>query len=315
MPFAVPYVVTDDLDIVFAELSQQKQNMPSAEIVREASGAVINSLKSIFPRVDKIDAKRIIGFLKNCAQRESLPVISLTSLLNEPDGALSLELSRSVTHQGGSLAQSTFGDAGLLPRYSSDLSLKNQFSKVACRAQAISTEVALADDVVFTGGTIKKIITGLAAEGVRVRKLFTSVAMQDGIDAIKRLGVEVKADFIYQDVIDEVCMRDFIVGAPGGGRNVILPDGSHASAPYMYPFGQIEQWASIEGESAASHSLICLEASIQVWDETINASGQAIRFGDLEKAVLFCKPEEAVGDKLRSFAKGGANNAAHTYSL
>lgn len=312
-----PYVVTDDLDLVFGMLHASNITPPTTSAVHQASRTVTSSLRAIFPQVDIISADRISGFLSDCTKQSPWPVVSLTSLLDEPVAQSSLNFSRSLkatTQKKGSL---TLTDAGLLPRRAGAGDLQEQFSNVAQKIKIIdpSSDIVLADDVVFSGGTVRNIIGELRTRGINVKQVFASVALKDAIDLLKADNVEVVADHIYQTVLDEVCMRDFIVGAPGGGRNVVMPDGKYTAVPYIKPFGQIEKWASIDGNAASRHSKSCLEASAQLWDGLKNADELPVKFSNLAKPIVFCAPGEEISCRLRKFLNDGAYHDSYTNSL
>lgn len=310
-----PYVVTDDLELVFDDLSMLGDRKPDKAHVEEASNRIISSLDSIFPKVERIPASRIAGYLEDRVEKSSLPVVSLTALLPASERVISLEFSRSAKLVTGLNGDFNFEDVGLLPRFQDRKCINHQFEDVAQIIQACGVrEVTIADDVVFSGGTVLDVVEKLAAFDIAVRSILASVSMKK---AVARLGVQniaVESDFVYEDVIDEVCMRDFIVGAPGGGRNIVREDGSYAAAPYINPFGSIENWASIDIKDAPAHSKACLEAAAKLWQAIDAHTETETRFSMLPKPVLFCNDNDGIANKIEQCLTRG-RYAARTYSL
>ena len=66
------------------------------------------------------------------------------------------------------------------------------------------------------------------------------------------------------NIIDIICLKDFIFGIPNGGK-YIINGGTVACAPYVYPFGNIQQWASIYPPHANVFSLKMLKIARDFW--------------------------------------------------
>ncbi|MBI1326538.1 MAG: hypothetical protein GC136_02740 [Alphaproteobacteria bacterium] len=290
----IPYVVTDDLVNVFANSEGALSAVP-VEAIEAASRQVTSGLQKIFPNVDRIEGGQIEAYLQDCVKNSAIPVLSLAEFLDAEDGAYPLLLSRSlITDANGDVT------AALMPRWQDAGSLEVQFNNAA----QLGPEVALADDVVFTGGSMLKIIESLEQLGTKVPVIYASVALEEAVAKLAERGTTVYADYIYPAVLDEICMRDFIVGAPGGGRNVIAADGSYATAPYLFPYGDIENWASIPPEFAASQSKACLEAAAQLW----GAAPAKITFNALKKPVVLSNPQAEIAATMENLLKTGAYN-------
>lgn len=109
-------------------------------------------------------------------------------------------------------------------------------------------EVALIDDVLFSGEMAAKLQSELADRDVRVSALMCGIAVGEGSDKLAARGIEVESVVAFDDVEDELCERDFTV-LPGSGRKVA---GQQRSALYFDDqFGKPEQWASIPTDMAA----------------------------------------------------------------
>jgi hypothetical protein len=164
-----PYVVTDDISLVVQQFSDRKNLvvLPEAAI-RELSANIQKSLRGVFPFVDAVPSERISGFLNHVSDKESLPVISLTGLLDGDAVAGSLKFSRSVKISRNGDGLPVFESVGHMPRHITDLPLTEQFNMLS--GAIGSGDAVLADDVVFSGGTVMKMVDGLKNVGFRSRK-------------------------------------------------------------------------------------------------------------------------------------------------
>lgn len=292
-----PYVVTDDISHVLKKLDGQGIVAPDYEHEKVASDKIIRSLNKIFDEVDVVPAERIVGYLEDRTRQSDLPVISMTSLIEDGKNVFgSICFSRSVSFNG-------FDDRGyhtykkaepdIWPRSSKKEPLAKQFA-VAAQNCSHCTDVALIDDVVFSGGSVVSAAHELARHGIHVKKVYASIVMDDALDLLKKNGIEPFGDFVYREVTDEVCMRDFVVGCPDGGRNVILTPQAFASAPYIYPFGDIASWASIKGDHAIHFSRDALQASKALWESIDDKNGTHIRVKQLAKPIVTWKADEHI---------------------
>lgn len=290
----IPYVITDDLSLEFSRY--MNGNEKGMQIVSEASDIIENSLKKIFPVVDKISAGEIHGFLTDKVSQSALPVISLVGLI-PADGCkvISIEASRTVRLSPVNGCSFEFVDNGSFPRYSSLPPISEQFKNaVDFVAQKGDARVNILDDVVFSGNTVANYIHRLEECGLKIDTVITNVALRRAVGKLNSLGINVDADFVYEDVVDEVCMRDFIVGAPTGGRNLMTKEGQYVSVPYLYPFANVDVWASVNTDEAVEFSKDCLRASLGLWEQLAPDT----KFGDLIKPVFKCHPEDRIVDTL-----------------
>jgi len=104
-------------------------------------------------------------------------------------------------------------------------------------------------------------------------------------EGAKRLKKETKAELwtviYYDEVIDEICERDFYPGVPLSGRTV--KGQLNVGAPYLLPFGKPTHWASIPKEWEKEFSRFCLQQTIKLWEEIEEISGKVVRNCDLDR--------------------------------
>jgi hypothetical protein len=294
---ALPYVVTDDLSIVCRQFAEKGLRAPDAEAIRRTSAGAVRALKKVFEQVDVVAADRIEGFLKEKSEEASLPVISLTSTFNSKAvaGRLSFSRSYALTRE---TEGATLRNAGLHSRHDTDVPLQDQYKSVIA-ALGGAREVALADDVLATGGTALKIADLLKEEGIAVRRVIAVVVLDEARRKLSDRGMELVCDSPYSQIIDEVCLRDFVAGMPDGGRNVLMPGGTRACAPYISPFGDAEGWASIPAGCKAAFSRGMLEVSARFWQDMEQINGRALDTGALVKPLAYWPGAETVAQGLR----------------
>ncbi|MAS87845.1 MAG: hypothetical protein CMH30_07735 [Micavibrio sp.] len=294
-----PYVLTDDLSLEFAKYISG--NEVAKKAVSEASDLVTASLRKFFPVVERISAEKIQGFLNEKVSQSAIPVISLAGIVpSDGQKVISIEASRTVRlkHQKDGTFQ--FQDNGILPRNSSLPAVSDQFSNaVLFVTERQAQSVNILDDVIFTGSTVLDYVDKIQRSGLIVETVIANVAIEAAAKKLESRGITVDADYTYTDVIDEVCMRDFIIGAPGGGRNLLQDNGKYTSVPYLYPFANVDVWASINKEHAVEFSKDCLEASLHIWSQIAPEQ----KFSELDKPVFTCNPEDKIVDTLNRMLK------------
>lgn len=295
---SAPYVVTDDLEIVFSYLQRQAIIPPDLDVVKSASEKIRRALNMVFSQVDVVEASRISSYLNSRVSLVSIPVISLTGLMDDKLATAALHFSRSVRRVSNDLGVFSYQSIGVMPRTRKDLSYTEQFDLAANLIGCSSNRIALVDDVVFSGGTILTIAREFSKRSISIEKVIASVVIESAIPKLAAEGINVDADKVYTDVHDEVCMRDFIIGAPEGGRNVISLDGYYEAAPYINPFGEIGNWASIPQDRCEEFSRIATEASLDIWRDVERRNGRPILVGDLAKPIVNLNVSESIVAQL-----------------
>ena len=157
-----------------------------------------------------------------------------------------------------------------------------------------SREIVLADDVVFSGEALRKVINLFKVCGIEVVGIISSIAMEDSYEYFnKTLKNGIKCNYILgKNVIDQICERDFYFGVAGSGIMINGPDGMK-KAPYFKPYGNPCERASIPKEFERDFSKGCLERSLKLWD------GSNVLVGDLPEEIIGTKKDEEVVKVLR----------------
>ena len=87
----------------------------------------------------------------------------------------------------------------------------------------------------------------------------------------------------YNQVVDEVCERDFYLGIPYSGRS--LMGGENFGLSYILPFGNPEAWASIPNEYQKFFSIFCINQTIKLFEEIENSSNKIVDCSDIDRKV------------------------------
>jgi len=181
-------------------------------------------------------------------------------------------------------------------------SLEDQIKRIS-RTVPIK-EIALADDVVFSGSVLRKIIGLFKNQGVEVVKILSCISTQQGYDFFNKTlqdGLET-CYLLGEDVIDQICERDFYFGIAGSGILVKTKEGL-MKAPYFLPFGNPNERASIPKDKVTSFSKGCIERSILLWDAIDSLKEEKTKMRDLPERIVGTKENEEVVKVLKKEGK------------
>ena len=158
----------------------------------------------------------------------------------------------------------------------------------------------IADDVVFSGTVLKTIIDRLEQYDVKVVGIITSITSREGYDKFnEKLKYGLKANFIMDnDVIDQVCERDFYFGVAGSGIMVEKEEG-YLKAPYFYPYVSPNERASIPIEYERCFSKGCLERNIYFWEDIDKRREKSTLIKELPEEIIYTEKDEEVVKTLK----------------
>ena len=160
-------------------------------------------------------------------------------------------------------------------------------------------KVLIADDVVFSGNVLRNIIDRLALGGVEVVGIISCVSTRSGYESFKCLKYGLKTNFLMEDdVIDQICERDFYFGIAGSGIMVKVDD-KYYKAPYFKPFGNPNERASIPLEYEDIFSKGCLSRSIRLWEEMERLKGSEIYASTLPEDIYGVNGDDGVVKLLK----------------
>ena len=148
-------------------------------------------------------------------------------------------------------------------------------------------KIILADDVVFSGNVLRFIIDKLNKGGVEVVGIITSICTDSSYEYFNNcLKYGIRTNYIMgNDVVDQVCERDFYFGIAGGGI-MVEKNNKLYKAPYFKPYGNPNERASIPKEFEDSFSYECLKRSLILWEEVESLKGDTILASSLPEKII-----------------------------
>ncbi len=179
------------------------------------------------------------------------------------------------------------GTNEIIPRL--EIDIDTQIENIS---KYVGREIILADDVVFSGGVLLNIINRLKKYNISVVGIICSVSTYSGYAKFNEmLKYGLKTNYLMSDdVIDQVCERDFYFGIAGSG---IMIDKIY-KAPYFLPFGNPNERASIPKCYEREFSLGCLRRSLRLWEEIEYLSSKKIYMKDLPERIINTSTEDRV---------------------
>lgn len=161
-------------------------------------------------------------------------------------------------------------------------------------------EIILADDVVFSGSVLRNIINRFNKLGVKVVGVISSICTTNAYRYFnERLKYGIRTNYILGDeVIDQICERDFYFGIVGSGIMVEM-DNKLCKAPYFKPYGNPCERASIPKEEELSFSRGCLYRNIYLWEEVEKLKQGKVLMKDLPERIVNTTQDQEVVKVLR----------------
>lgn len=287
-----PYVVSADLGGLFNRWGKRRGiRMPSNKYFYDFSMELRDNLANATSSpVEVIDELELREGLMSLVADATYPVISLDRAYinkNDPNIVGFIDITRAVneSHQ----------DIGIHARPG----FPNIYKQIQTLYTNDENPITLVDDVIFSGEGVIDLSQMLASVNRPVLKVIAGVGIDEGVRKLEEAGIEVNCVRRYESVVDEVCERDFIAGAPMSGRTVICSEGMHWSAPYFEPFGDSRSWASIPTEQSAYFSRFCLMSSIMIWHAIQQSSGHAIPANTIPRRIKIIDSDESVSSSLQ----------------
>ena len=274
-----PYVVSADSRGLLNQWAKKNRlTLPDDDYFEGMLRDLENALGQYFAKVDIVPEDFLRQGLNGLIKNSPVPVVSLDrAYINPKQNNLIgfLDATRTV--------DSNLNSTGLGSR-ALEISLERQIGQLA--SSQSGKAIALADDVIFEGKTMLQLAQKLRSKGIIVDTIYSGITIKEGKELLEQNGVRVDSLLEYDQVIDEICERDFVVGSPYSGRSVVNGQGIIEGAPYLYPFGKPVEWASIPQEDAINFSLFALYQSLQLWTKTEQLSGQSIPTQQVAKPVF-----------------------------
>jgi hypothetical protein len=266
-----PYVVSADIKTLLEPWAIEKGlTLPSSDFFNQLRSDFTDRMKSIFPGFELVSEEELTDGLAEMIKENGVAPVSLDRVYYRSQP--SIDIARVVDSEGN--------NRGLGKRADSSL-LISQFRELKKRGL---TQVALVDDVIFTGDLLERVSGVLESMGIEVPLIYAGIGIGEGIDKLSANGRQVLCIKEYPEVIDEICERDFYPGVPLSGR--LVDEGDNTGAPYVLPFGNPVEWASIPSESQVSFSRFCLNQTVKLFTAIEDASDRVVTCSDVERKVV-----------------------------
>lgn len=291
------YVVSEDVDMLIARWCF-KANLvsPNEDFYVSPRAKMKDFLQDIFAKVTFVNSQEIRnGLLASVAahKKAGLTVISLERAYLEDwevDGHI--ELTRTVDGDCNDILVPAKRNSCIVPKL-------QQFSQLRDK------NIALIDDVVFSGKTLVSTISQLHHYHTNVHAVTAAIGVKSGVDYLNKtrfcvtgqpeqMAVHCLEEF--DGVSDQVCERDFYPGVPYSGREHFTYD--NMSFPYVLPFGKPQKWASIPEKEVKQFSCLCIDNTIAFFEEIERANNMTISCSSVPRPV-FGSPKD--GTRFVSF--------------
>lgn len=175
-------------------------------------------------------------------------------------------------------------------------SVINQIMKIANKLKRNNkNKIFLVDDVVFSGSVLRTIIDLFNRCGIEVVGIRSSITTKSSYDYFNQnLLYGLDAGYMMsEDVIDQICERDFYFGIVQSGIS-IKKDGEIFKAPYFKPYGNPVKRASIPEDFEEMFSTGCINRSIILWKEMEKLSKREILTNELPEKINFVEDDKRI---------------------
>lgn len=157
-------------------------------------------------------------------------------------------------------------------------------------------DVILVDDVIFSGDQTVDTNHLLNQMQLNVVGVYAGIATKQ---SLQRFEMEIPSTYIsttyaVSDPVDVVSSRDLLPGIENCGRT--LNEQENTGAPYILPFGNPVEWASIERGKEKEYSKALIQAAIDLYLAIETASKKSIALGDLDRGILNSLTQECSWD-------------------
>lgn len=288
----MPYVISSDLAEIFTEWGGDcGVHIPSRQYFLDRVGEIAEALGTIFPDVRIVDDTSIIDLFRMVSNETTAPIISIDKIYMSSVLGKNYDAYMNVTRA----VDNELNIVGLISRpvswQAEGVIIKPYEETVSAIAQTYNARtITLVDDVVFSGGTISQIVDSLKKCGVEVASVVAGISIGQAKEALASRGIQLRSAYHFTDVIDEICCRDFIIGAPYGGRTVVKEHQANGMskglfdvryAPYILPLGQPVKWATIPEEQARDFSIRMMDIASKIWGDIQDLNQRTFSTRDL----------------------------------
>lgn len=265
------YVVSADIRLLLSNWAEKRGLvLPTEHFFTGLRQEFIYQLKKIFRELAFVSEEELTVGIKQLIKETGLMPVSLDRVYLQ--SKFHLDITRLVDYSKRS--------CGLGNHFGSP-AVDKQFDELTLQGMK---EVALVDDVIFSGDLAKMVVNSLEKRGIKVPVICAGIGVDKRVNVLKKMGLKVSCVMNFQHVIDEVCERVFYPGVPLSGRSLL--NGGNVGIHYVLPFGNPIKWASIPRGKMLKFSRFCILNTIILFRGIEKASNKSILCQDLERKVF-----------------------------
>lgn len=285
------YVLTHDIPMHLNAFQMVGLKTPDAhdEILISFRDGLANLISEALPDVkvvsldmQELSRKVWTEALKHKTSIRNNMVLSSCFEMSSPMRGRTLEINRIVDIDGNII--------GIGPRPGC-FHIDEQISGIA---QSVDGHpVVLIEDGIFSGKTLAFVLKRLLEKRVNVHTIIVGILFQDGLEAIRKVY---KGEIVViqenHDPMEWMPDHDFFPFMPNCGRVLgvkmfdgVMPYYSHEGVsytfPYIKPFGDLKNWASIPKEKCYEVSRFCLSRAIDFFSKMNLLNDRDLKIRDL----------------------------------
>lgn len=266
-----PYVVSADIYLLLTKWAKEKNFiLPGKEFFDKLRKEFSVYMLKIFSSFEFVSEEEISKHMQGVTQESGLTCVTLDQVYYP--SIYGIDLTRKVDLMGE--------DKGVYRRFGSPSFLK-QLNDLKMKE---IKQICLVDDVIFSGVLIERLVRVLSGFGITVPMVCAGIGIAEGINRIsKEKKIKIDCAKIYDDVVDEVCERDFYLGVPYSGRSVIGDE--NMSLPYFLPYGKPGEWASIPPSFEIEFSKFCINQTISLFEEIEKVSNRKVCCSEIDRKI------------------------------
>ena len=161
-------------------------------------------------------------------------------------------------------------------------------------------KIFLADDVVFSGSVLRTISSLFKSYGIEVVGIKSAISTKSSYDYFNdNLLYGLSSGYLMNDdVIDQICERDFYFGIVQSGIST-MKNGIVYKSPYFKPFGNPVERASIPIDYETMFSNGCIDRSIALWKKIEELSSKTIMISDLPERINLTESNDSIIKTLK----------------
>lgn len=216
-------------------------------------------------------ADNVVGATSRVCEDLADPVIvSTCPEIASPSRGVDLEINRLFDSKGRSM--------GLGPRPGNP-SVETQIIRQA--SKLVGRDVVVVEDGIYSGVTMQHVAKKLQERGIKVAAMVAGFkCINSKLSWLSHANYELTTTNDYGDVVDWIPDHDFLPFIPGGGKVLGAEFNGKPypfydqqkvsySVPYIRPYGNTTDWASIPHDKTQAFSRRCIELTRDLFKEIV----------------------------------------------